>query len=97
MSAAFYNTINITGDELRAAIVSAQHQDAAILAIYANARGPLSPSDVHWLCESAGKRWPMTSVRRAISNMTKTGALTKTGTFKRGVFGTREHLWMLAV
>lgn len=89
----YWNTTRLTGDDLRAAIQQADKQDDAILAIYAAARGPLSPSDVWKRCEQAGKRWPITSVRRAITGLTQAGALVRLDEQKRGVYGRPEHCW----
>jgi len=89
----YFNSTSLTGLELRAAITAARHQDAAILVIFQNARGPLSPSDVWRLCEQAGKQWPLTSVRRAITTLTSAGALTQTGFQKRGIYGRLEYCW----
>ena len=91
----YFNSTSLTGLELRAAITAARHQDAAILVIFQNARGPLSPSDVWRLCEQAGKQWPLTSVRRAITTLTSAGALTQTGCQKRGIYGRPEYQWSL--
>jgi Fe2+ or Zn2+ uptake regulation protein len=91
----FFNTTRLTGEALRQAVRAADKQDDAILAIYANARGPLSPSDVWAQCEQAGKRWPLTSVRRAITNLTAAGALERLDGQKAGIYGKPEHLWMV--
>ena len=92
----YWNTTHLTGDALRGAIAAAEHQDAAILTIFRNANGPLSPSQAWALCERAGKRWPLTSVRRAITNLTKAGALAMTGGQCTGVYGRPENQWQVA-
>lgn len=92
----YWNTTRLTGDDLRAAIQQADRQDDAILAIYQHASGPLSPSDVWAQCERAGKRWPLTSVRRSITGLTQAGALVRLDEQKQGVYGRPEHCWTRA-
>lgn len=92
----YYNTTRLSGAELREAIASADKQEIAVLAIYRHARGPLSPSDVWAQTQQAGKRWPLTSCRRAITSLTKSGALLKLEQQKPGTFGVPEHLWVVA-
>ena len=91
----FFNTTRLTGDALRDAIRSAYKQDDAILTIYRHARGPLSPSDVWAQCERAGKGWPITSIRRAITTLTGTGELERLDVQKAGIYGKPEHLWVV--
>lgn len=93
---AFFNTTSLTGDDLRHAIRQAESQDDAILAIYRASKRPLSPSEVWAECESAGKRWPLTSCRRAITTLTEAGALVRLETKRTGVYSRPEHLWEVA-
>lgn len=93
MSGHYFNTTRLSGEALRDAVRAAEKQDEAILTIYRNARGPLSPSDVWAQCERAGKSWPLTSVRRAITNLTAADALVRLDVQKAGIYGKAEHLW----
>lgn len=49
-----------------------------------------SPSQVH---EQKCFQWPLTSTRRAISNLTKAGILEKTDHTVEGRYGKPEHCW----
>ena len=40
--------------------------------------------------------WPITSIRRAITDLTNAGKLTKTDTMKLGRYGKHVHTWKLA-
>jgi hypothetical protein len=40
--------------------------------------------------------WPLTSIRRAITNLTKEGRLIKTHKMKIGIYGKQVHTWRLA-
>lgn len=91
----YYVTTRMTLADGFQAVQSAAKQDEAILALY-RSRGALSPSDVLALCESAGKRWPLTSIRRAITTLTTDGLLIQLEAQKRGPYNKPEHLWILA-
>lgn len=93
MTGPFFNTVHLMGAELTSAIAQAKRQDDAVLAIFVTAAGPMPPSQVHRLCTQAGRTWPPTSVRRAITNLTKRDLLAKTDTLVRGPLGKPEHLW----
>lgn len=93
MSATYFNTTGLIGEELRDAVESACTQNDTVLAIYRNSFGPLSPSDVWAQCRHAGRDWPLTSVRRAISTLTGDGLLVKLDAQKPGVYAKPEHFW----
>lgn len=88
----FHNTAGLTGRQLIAAARVARGQEAAVLDVFRAAGRPLSPSEVH--ARMPG-RVLLTSVRRAISNLTQAGALVKLDQMQSGPFGMPEHLWAL--
>lgn len=91
MSAAYFNTTHSTGATLARYETAAQTQDAAVLAIFrARPREALSPSQVWGLMDT---RAPLTSIRRAITNLTLAGVLLKTDSQHRGPFGRPEYRW----
>jgi hypothetical protein len=89
----FFNTNRRTGRELHQAIALAKGQNEAVLVIFANAGRPMTPSEVRSHCLRAGRRWPIVSIRRAITTLTKEHKLRKTDTLKPGPEGAPEHLW----
>lgn len=94
----FYRTVEMDPQSLREAITQAKRQEDAVLAIFQRLRRPLTPSDVLGITQAAGKRWPLTSIRRAMSDLTKEdGApLVKTDTLRKGLYHLPEHAWVLA-
>lgn len=96
VSGTYWNTTGLKGDELAEARRAASNQEAFVLALYRAARGPLSPSEALHRCEAAGKAWPLTSVRRAVTNLTKAGALVRLDSKRQGDYGRPEHEWGLA-
>jgi len=88
---AFYNTCNLTGEELRQAVAGAKSQEEAILLIYMNHRKPLTASKITELTEKAGHKWPIWSNRRAITNLKSSGDLRKCGYTVPGPQGKPEH------
>jgi hypothetical protein len=93
----FYQTTPMDPQPLREAIEQAARQEDAIAAIFH--RFPhlkLAPSQVHELVTKAGKKWPVTSVRRAITDLQQAGALEKTRSLHVGPHGRFEYRWQLA-
>ena len=94
----YYNTTNLTGEELYEEIANSLTQEQLILHIYntdlENIDQGLGPEVVRWTCEEFyNKDWPITSIRRAINTLTKAGKLTKTNELRRGRYGKKEHVW----
>jgi len=69
-------------------------QENVILECFRTAKEPLSPSMVHFLTKL---KCPITSIRRAMSDLTKSGSLKKTPKYTIGKFGKKEHLWVRSV
>jgi Fe2+ or Zn2+ uptake regulation protein len=89
----FYNTNQTTGADLKQAILDVCNQQATILYFFKyNSRAAMTPSQIHKFIYS-GTHTPLTSVRRAISNLTKAGKLRKTNLTKPGLYGKNEHCW----
>lgn len=75
----------------------ARQQEEAILAFYRANPGAWSPSYV-WLQTTYDEPylgWPITSVRRGITNLTKRGFLRMKKDRVLGQWGAMEHLWEL--
>jgi hypothetical protein len=93
----YWNTNEERGEELAASRVRARTQEAIVLALFQKQRGfSLSPDDV-W----TGLGWgvlgiPLTSVRRAITNLANAGKLRKTEEMRTGSYGKRTHTWVLS-
>jgi hypothetical protein len=94
----YYNTVPITGDDLKHARAAAAHQDDLVLRIFAKAGKPLSPSQVWRIGCDQGERWLLTSVRRSITNLTNANPprLRKTGDRREGQYGRPEMVWATA-
>ena len=89
----FYNTINEVTNTLVASNQTTRTQEKVILDCFKSAQEPLSPSMVHFLTKL---KCPITSIRRAMSDLSKDGKLVKLEQFTIGKFGKREHLWIEA-
>jgi len=94
----YFNTTNVTGAQLLRYHNTALSQEERLLAYFHaayNADGEyvlLTPTLALMLVFS--KRVPITSVRRALSNLTSDGKLMKDGK-ARGIYGRPEHYWRL--
>ena len=93
MSTSFYDTIGLTGPALDKAQSSAKSQEAEILRLFRSGYIALAPSEVLRLLNT---RAPITSIRRAMTNLTTQGLLVKLDSLQPGPFGKPEHAWSLA-
>ncbi len=87
----FFNTTGETGATLESYRAKASAQDRRILAIMEDL-GMASPSQV-WA--AMDKSCPITSVRRAMTNLTSAGMLAKMDHKVMGAFGRPEHTWQI--
>ena len=92
----FYNTVDLKDQELKKAEKNCDHQEERILRIYATHGGELTPFDVCNVFNKLYKPIPITSVRRAITNLTKRGKLRKCDRMKTEIYGQPNHYWKLA-
>jgi len=88
----FFNTIDENPDELAKSQAQALTQEQQIMKVFRQYETPLSPSMV---LSMTGMKCPITSVRRAMSNLSEIGQLVKTKEFVMGNYGKKEHLWQL--
>lgn len=88
----FHNTVELEGEDLTAANSRASDQEASIFAYFVGNGGLHTPCEV----AAAFPQWPITSVRRAITNMTKCGNLRKTSVRRQGVYGVANFCWCAA-
>lgn len=93
---AYYNTTRITGEELKAAINQATSQEEKIYLYFqskpAYAFTPEEVQDAIGLNDA-----PITSIRRAMTNLTNENKLVKTNTQRLSRFKRPSYAWRLAV
>lgn len=89
----FHNSTNETGQTLAAYRQSAMKQEEAVLALFRARRLPMSPSEV-WRHYGADLT-PLTSIRRAMTDLTEAGLLERLEVKVEGHYGRPEHLWKL--
>ena len=88
----FYNTIGLDKEAYIKASRGARTQEEIILAILDNSDKPASPTDVYLILE---RYYPITSIRRAFTNLTKSGKLVKTDQQKEGLYGKPNYTWIV--
>jgi len=89
----FHNTIRETGTALKEKEGKAMTQREIVLQIFTQCKGKLSPSEV--LKRYPKAKTPLTSIRRAISNLTRDNILEKINEKRTGLYNTDEHYWQL--
>lgn len=88
----FYNTNQESLDEASDSSAKAAKQSDVILGLFEMTKTPMSPSMVY---KALGREWPITSIRRAMTNLTDDGDIVKTQKTTKGIYGKKEHLWAL--
>lgn len=90
----YYNTNSLAGNDLGLAEANAKGQEADILKFFrARPNQLLTPEDAS---AAVSSRTPLTSVRRAMTNLTIKGLLTKTERMRQGKYGKPIHFWKAA-
>jgi len=94
MPSSFYNTTGLAGEQLERRIEHAQSQEERVQALFeAHPAAALTPFEVQRAVLPGS---PITSVRRAITNLTSEGVLRKTDHQKEGPHGDPNYTWTLA-
>lgn len=89
---AHYNTTGMGGEELAAAKQRCKTQNQMILDLFSmNPR--MTPSICCKFAAVRGHNWPVTSIRRAMTDLTEAGYLRKTDRMVPGDYGAKEHVW----
>lgn len=91
MSAQYHNTTSSIGAERARYEAAATSQDERVAALFRKHEPfGLTPSQAH---RALGTRAPITSIRRAITNLAAIGVLEKTDTQIKGPYGRPEYRW----
>jgi len=95
----FYNTTNQSGEELKSSWIETAKQDEIVLLLFArNQDMTFTPFDIQNILKNDyDKDYPITSVRRSISNLTEIEALEKTSTKRKGKYGKANYCWKYAL
>ena len=91
----YHDTTNISEELLARYEGKAAKQDEIVLSILkSNWPASLSPTQVHALYKAMGHPdCPITSIRRAMSNLTNANLIHKTSVTVDGPYGRAEHTW----
>jgi len=89
---AYYNTNNEKGDVLKKSKAKVSRQERMILAMFQSVGGRHAP---HHVLAQFGHKYPITSIRRALTNLADAGLLEKTDHMTMGNYGKMVHTWRL--
>lgn len=92
----YYNTNKESGKTLITSKTKANKQELKVLKFFQsnNRDEKFSPEDILAQVDF-GRAIPITSVRRAMTNLTYAGYLKKTAFMKKGTFGKQIHTWQI--
>jgi len=92
----FWNTIGLKGKSLSKAIETCETQEAVIMELFVSkGKNGLTPVETHNLFEKHVSECPLTSIRRALTNLTNKGLLVKTDAKRMGKYGMENYVWRL--
>jgi len=94
LTADFYNTNKETGSTLKKSHKKAANQQVIILNFFNfHPHGYFTPFDIQYRTRINA---PITSIRRAMTNLEGDKKIIKTGKMKPGQYGKQNHTWKLA-
>jgi len=88
----YFNTTNLVGNDLRSAIDKTKSQSVIILQIFKHKKR-LTASELWGFYSAIKGHTPITSCRRAITNLKNDGKLAKTIDSKIGMYGAKEYYY----
>ena len=93
----YYNTNKTTGVKLKKYKENNNKQEGLILELFRlNPKLELSPFEVHTVLKRLNVlKAPITSIRRALTDLTSKGKLVKSSIMKMGPYGKQVHCWKL--
>lgn len=90
-----YNTTNLTDPALTVRTQKNNRQRDIVLGFFQR-HTELDPARCHNLYQVYYNMFtPITSIRRAISDLTKEGLLIKTDRMVKGMYGEKNHVWRI--
>jgi hypothetical protein len=93
MGQSFYDTIKSSSNDLIKHDITCKSQEERILAIFKESNYAMTPFEIEKLYSKLYNTVPITSIRRAMSNLTKDSKLVKTGCMKNETFGKPNFMW----
>ncbi len=92
----FHNSLPVRdAEQLEQYEDKANKQDKKILNFFeCHHHQSFTPADIHLVF---GQQFPLTSIRRAITNLTKAGKLELTGETRKGLYGRENNTWKLKI
>ena len=89
----YFNTTNLRGQQLAAYNIQAQKQDDMVVEFFRRNPHAIVTTEDLWIALPALARGPITSTRRAFSNLLNRGLIEKTDAQVTGLWGKPIHLW----
>tara|TARA_Y100000296_G_C4975492_1_gene158013 strand:+ start:139 stop:468 length:330 start_codon:yes stop_codon:yes gene_type:complete len=94
MSREYYNTLKESKSDVKVSRDKAKRQKDEIFAIFRHTLRPMTPAEIWDGYGYKNKNTPLTSIRRAITNLESEGLLKKTDIQKPGVYGKLNYCWI---
>ena len=89
----YYNTVRKDGEQLKMALDKTETQEDLVLLLFRN--NPYKNYTPFEVLKELGIKAPITSIRRAITDLTQDGKLRKLDIRRVGEYGEPNYTWML--
>ena len=93
----YWPTTPLSQEQLAGAIRVAEQQDELVLAIFRAHQRAMTPSEVWRIGTEGGRQWPLTSVRRSMTNLANAEVLVRLSMTQQSPYGRPEHCWALPI
>lgn len=90
----YYNTTNLSGEQLELKVAKARSQKEIVLSIF-ETQPVIEYTPFEILKMWPGRKPPITSIRRCITDLTNAGEIVKTDIMRNGIYGDVNHTWRL--
>ena len=92
----FYNTVNLTGKERDEALIRVETQADRILELFRGEPAGLTHAELRTIYIALHEEIQVSSVYRAVSDLTDSGFLVKTDAKRMGKHGVVNYVWKIA-
>lgn len=89
----FYNTTHLSGKELDERLIVVESQADRIMELFKGEPNGLTHHELHDIYQHLHGRIPVSSIYRAVSDLTDSGFLVKTTEKRMGGYGLMVYVW----
>lgn len=93
MKTSYYNTNKESGIDLKESNAKAKTQEQFLMDVFYEKESLTASQAWSIYCKEVNSNTPLTSIRRAMTNLCDEGLLYKTDDMREGLYGKKEHIY----